>query len=96
MYFIIHAIDVDDALPRRLANYGAHKAYLEQTNREGKVHIVMSGPLVQDDGETMRGSFFLLEAENRQRVQAFHEADPFKHAGIWAQVSISAFLRRQG
>lgn len=96
MHFIIHAIDHESALPVRLAHYVAHKAYLEQTDAAGTVKIVMSGPLVQDDGQTMLGSMFLLEAPDRQAVQAFHDADPFKQAGVWREVSISAFLRRRG
>ena len=58
MLFIIHAVDRTDALATRLENYDAHKAFLSDTSRFG-VKIVMSGPLVADDGKTMIGSFFL-------------------------------------
>ena len=44
-----------------LHNYDAHKAFLSDTSRFG-VKIVMSGPLVSDDGQTMIGSLFLIEA----------------------------------
>jgi uncharacterized protein len=96
MLFVLHATDHAGALPKRLAHYEAHKAYLEAADAAGPVRIVMSGPLVEDDGSTMRGSMFLLDAPSREAVLAFHEADPFKAAGLWAQVSISAFLRRRG
>ena len=43
MLFAIHALDRDGALPTRLANYDAHKAFLADTSRFG-VTIVMSGP----------------------------------------------------
>jgi hypothetical protein len=95
MLFAIHAIDRADALPTRLANYGAHKAFLADTSRFG-VKIVMSGPLVADDGEKMIGSLFLLEAPDRAAVETFNRADPFAAAGIWERVSITGFLRRQG
>jgi uncharacterized protein len=95
MLFIIHAVDRTDALPTRLANYEAHKAFLSDTSRFG-VGIVMSGPLVADDGKTMIGSLFLVEAPSRTEVEAFHGADPFFTAGIWEKVTITGFLRRQG
>jgi uncharacterized protein len=95
MLFIIHAVDRPDALPTRLENYDAHKAFLSDTSRFG-VRIVMSGPLVADDGTTMIGSFFLAEAPGRAEVEAFNQADPFFAAKIWKTVTVSAFLRRQG
>jgi uncharacterized protein YciI len=95
MLFAIHALDKPGALPTRLAHYDAHKAFLSDTSAYG-VKIVMSGPLVADDGETMIGSLFLVEAENRAAVEAFNRADPFHAAGNWEKVTITAFLRRQG
>lgn len=90
MHFIVHCVDHDDALPTRLANYEAHKAYLAQAT----VKTLVSGPLTADDGETMKGSCFLLEANNKVEVMAFHQNDPFYHAGVWRAVSIHPFLKR--
>ena len=95
MLFAIHALDRAGALPARLANYDAHKAFLSDTTRFG-VKIVMSGPLVSDDGERMIGSLFLIEAPGRSDVEAFNRADPFAAADIWDKVTITGFLRRQG
>ena len=95
MLFAIHAVDRAGALPTRLANYDAHKAFLGDTSRFG-VEVVMSGPLVADDGATMIGSLFLIEAPSRAEVGAFNRADPFAAAGIWEKVTITGFLRRQG
>lgn len=90
MHYIIHCLDKPDALETRLANYDAHKAYLAKA----PVKIVISGPLVADDGETMIGSCFLVESGSKQDVQAFHDADPFKAAGVWEHVHIHPFLKR--
>jgi len=95
MLFAIHALDRSGALPTRLANYDAHKAFLSDTSRYG-VKIVMSGPLVADDGQAMIGSLFLIEAPSRAEVEAFNRADPFAKAGIWETISVTGFLRRQG
>jgi uncharacterized protein YciI len=95
MLFTIHALDKAGALPVRLATYDAHRAYLNEA--DGKpVKIVMSGPLVEDDGETAKGSFFLVDATDRAAVESFNKADPFHKAGIWDNVRIVAFLRRRG
>lgn len=56
----------------------------------------MSGPLVSDDGQTMIGSLFLIEAPSHAEVEAFNGADPFAAASIWEKVSITGFSRRQG
>ena len=82
MLFAIHALDFTGVLPVRLADYDAHKAFLSDTVRFG-VKIVISGPLVSDDGEKMIGSLFLVEAPDRDEVEAFNRADPFTEAGIW-------------
>jgi len=79
MLFVIHALDKPGALEARLANYEAHKAFLSDTGAYG-LHIVMSGPLTADDGTTMIGSLFLVEAESRAAVERFNSADPFCHA----------------
>lgn len=90
MHYVIHCLDREGALESRLAHYEAHKAYLAQA----PLRILVSGPLLADDEETMIGSCFLLEAGSLAEVQAFHDADPFKAAGIWDRVSIRPFLKR--
>jgi uncharacterized protein YciI len=95
MFFALHAFDKNGALETRLANYESHKAFLADTSRHG-VSMIMSGPLVADDGKTMIGSLMILEAPDRTAVEAFNRADPFYAAGIWERVDITAFVKRQG
>jgi uncharacterized protein YciI len=90
MHYIIHCLDRPGLLQTRLATYDKHKAYLAQAS----IRIVISGPLVADDGETMIGSCFLVQAGSKDDVLAFHNADPFKAAGVWGQVHIAPFLKR--
>jgi uncharacterized protein YciI len=42
----------------------------------------------------MIGSCFLVQAASKDDVLAFHNADPFKAAGVWGQVHIAPFLKR--
>jgi uncharacterized protein YciI len=90
MLFAVHCLDYPDALPRRLANYDAHKSYLAQ----GSVKTIISGPLVAADGETMIGSLFVFSAENIEDVKAFNGNDPFRAANVWQSVSINPFIMR--
>jgi uncharacterized protein YciI len=90
MHFIVHALDKAGAVDQRLAMYDAHKAYLANA----PIRIVISGPLLADDNETMIGSLFLFEAESKEAVVAFNAEDPFAKAGIWSQVSIHPFNKR--
>jgi uncharacterized protein YciI len=91
--FAVHAIDKPGALKLRLELYAAHRAYLE--NGERDVKVVMSGPLQSDDGEVMVGSFFLIEAPDRETVTAFTKADPFSN-GVWEEIHTTRFHRRIG
>lgn len=95
MLFVIHALDRDGALPTRLAHYDAHKAYLAAAEGNG-IRTLMSGPLVHDDGQTMKGSLFVVEAADRAAVESFNRQDPFRLAGVWATVNIDAYLKRVG
>jgi uncharacterized protein YciI len=56
----------------------------------------MSGPLMDDAGEKMNGSFFLVEAESRGEVESFNRNDPFFDLGLWSAVHIHRFYKRVG
>jgi uncharacterized protein len=92
MHFVIHCLDRSDALPTRLAHYDEHKAYLAAP----PLRIVVCGPLLADDGETMIGSLFVVDADDRAAVDKFHRNDPFFAAGVWDEdtVGIHPFRMR--
>ncbi len=90
MHYIVHCLDYEGNVQKRLDHYEAHKAYLA-TN---PIKTLISGPLLADDEETMIGSCFLVEADNMDAVMKFHENDPFHAAGLWEKVSIRPFNKR--
>ena len=90
MHYIIHCLDKPNSVAKRLENYEAHKAYLSSA----EIKMIISGPLLADDEETMIGSCFLIEADSLQEVEAFNRADPFYKADLWAQISIRPFNKR--
>lgn len=93
MHYIVHALDKPRALPRRLDVIEAHRAWLQQP-RDG-IRILISGPLTEEDGETMKGSLFLFEADSRATVEAMLAGDPLARAGVWERVDITRFWMRQ-
>ena len=90
MHYVVHCLDHDGAVEKRLSHYEAHKAYLAAAT----VKTVISGPLLADDETTMIGSCFVIEANTLAEVQAFNAADPFAKAGLWKTVSIRPFSKR--
>lgn len=90
MHFVVHCLDHEGAVDKRLANYDAHKAYLST----GKTKTVISGPLLADDNETMIGSLFVFEADTKEEIVEFNSADPFTKAGVWKTVNIHPFNKR--
>lgn len=93
--FAVHALDKPGALARRLEHYTAHRNFIE-TDQSYGVSVVISGPLQSDDGDTMIGSLFVIDAPSRAEVEAFNQADPFLKEGIWGDVVITRFHKRRG
>lgn len=91
MHFVVHALDRPGALPRRLEVVAAHRAYLQTAE---PLNILISGPLTEDDGTTMKGSFFLIDARDRATVEDFFAQDPLAKADIWQSLQITAFNLR--
>lgn len=90
MHFVIRCLDKPDALETRLATMQAHKDYIA-TN---PIKVLLSGPLTRDDGETVIGSFFLVEAADRAEVERFQRDDPLYQASIWQSIEVDAFAKR--
>ncbi|CTQ69525.1 YciI family protein [Roseibium alexandrii] len=95
MQFVVYAIDKPDALRLRLEVLEAHRHFLGTEPERYGVKVLLSGPLTEDDGSTMRGSFFLLEADNREKIKDMFANDPLQAAGVWAEQQISAVTVRQ-
>ena len=67
MIWIIVCKDKADALKRRMAVIDEHRKYLS-TN---PIKTLVSGPLTDLDGETMNGSFFMVEEMKFQKFIHF-------------------------
>ncbi len=90
MLFTIHCIDKPGMVETRKEIMPAHVEYLGTK----PIKLVMSGPLVSDDAETIVGSFYIVEAEDRAAVETFQRNDPLVKAEIWDTVDVRAFIMR--
>ena len=95
MQFVLKAFDKPDALPRRMAVIAEHRAFLDAAPAKHGVRVLLSGPLMDEAGDTMVGSFFLLEEEARADIEAMFEGDPLKNADVWREVHLTPVAIRQ-
>jgi uncharacterized protein YciI len=92
--YAIMAFDAPDGREKRERQYPAHRAHVSNADAYGVI-IVLSGPLLEEDGVTPLGSLFILEAESRSAVEEFHRQDPFTIHGVWAERRISGFAYKR-
>ena len=88
MQFVVYCLDKPNSLDLRMATRTAHLAYLE-TN---PIEIVIAGPLLDANGG-MKGSMFIVEANDLAEVQRFSAADPYRKAGLFQRVEIDGFRK---
>ena len=90
MLFVIFCIDKPGMAETRAAAMPAHVEYLNGAPFKN----VMSGPLTSDDGETIVGSLYVVDAEHRGVIDKMFEEDPLCQADIWQSVEVRAFNKR--
>lgn len=69
----------------RAAALDPHLEYLRASSNR----IRFSGPLIDDDGETPRGSLTLLDAPDRAAAEAWLADEPFNKAGAFGEVTFT-------
>lgn len=82
MLFVVIATDKPDALALRMATREAHFAYARET---GVIRI--GGPFLDENGD-MRGSLIIFEATDLESARAWHAADPYVKAGLFAHSEV--------
>ena len=92
MLYALHMIDKPGVLEKRMSVLPAHQEYL----RNAPIEVVMSGPLLSQDGESIVGSLYLVEVADRADIDTFLDQDPLANAGVWERIDINRFHRRVG
>ena len=89
MLFAIYCLDKTGHQQIRADTRPAHLEYLK--GRLG--HIVLAGPLLDDAGEAMIGSLFIVDFPDRAGADAFAAGDPYGKAGLFASVRITPWRK---
>lgn len=94
MLYAIIATDVAGSLENRLAARPAHLARLEQLKAEGRIVLAGPHPAVDsnDPGSAgFTGSLIVAEFESLEAAKAWVDADPYRAAGVYAEVVVKPF-----
>jgi len=81
--YLIMAFDKPDSEALRLETRPAHVEYVL-----GQGGMLLGGPFMSDDGETMTGSMLILDTTQRSVAETFVENDPYYKAGLFDKVEI--------
>ena len=96
MLYAIIARDITASQERRLAARPAHLARLELLKDEG--HLILAGPHPAIDSPDpgaagFTGSLIVAEFESLAAAQAWADADPYRAAGVYAEVVVKPFKK---
>lgn len=96
MLYAIMATDVANSLESRLAARPAHLARLEQLKTEGR--LILAGPHSAIDSNDpgpagFSGSLIVAEFESLRAAEQWANADPYRAAGVYANVVVKPFKR---
>jgi uncharacterized protein YciI len=84
MLFAVTCLDKPGHAHVRAENRSAHLAFLGEHADAVKI----AGPLLEDDGDGMVGSLLIIEAPDRDTLEALLARDPYAEAGLFAGVDI--------
>lgn len=94
MYYAIFSEDVPDSLPLRQRARPDHIARLEALRAEGRLlvagpHPAVDSPTPGDAGFT--GSLIIAEFDSLEQARAWANADPYRAAGVYADVVVKPY-----
>lgn len=89
MLFAIACVDKPDSLDLRMATRADHLDYIKGFSD----NIVMVGPTLSDDGETMTGSLLIMDFPDKAAAEAYAAGDPYNKAGLFESVSIKRWKK---
>ncbi|SEA10533.1 hypothetical protein SAMN05660964_00919 [Thiothrix caldifontis] len=96
MLYVIIGEDVENSLAQRLAARPAHLERLHALRDAG--HLLVAGPNPaidsNDPGEAgFSGSVIIAEFDSLEAAQRWADADPYKAAGVYQQVTVKPFKK---
>jgi uncharacterized protein YciI len=94
MWYAITGIDVENSLDKRKAARPAHMARLQKLLEDGR--LLLAGPFPAIDAEDpgpagFSGSLIIAEFEDLETAKAWADADPYRAAGVYREVTVRPF-----
>ena len=89
MHFMIYCLDKPNHLALRMEHRPAHLKHLESVTKE----LMLAGPLLTDDGQTLIGTLLIADFPSRQEAEAFSANDPYRKAGVFGSVTITPWRK---
>ena len=89
MLFSLICIDRTDAGNLRAETRATHLEYLKSVGDK----IVFAGPMMNDAGNGIVGSNFLLSMDSPLDVEAFAKKDPYALAGLFSSADIRPTMK---
>ena len=96
MLYAIIAKDNENSLEKRLATRPAHLERLNALLDQGRLILAGPHPAIdsEDPGEAgFSGSLVVAEFESLEDAQAWANDDPYKHAGVYGNVTVKPFKK---
>jgi len=82
MHFVAICEDKPNSVTLRMDTRPTHLDYLKT------VPIRIAGPFLAEDGETMVGTLYVIEADSLEEAKAIVDKDPFMKVGLFSSVTI--------
>ena len=96
MLYAIIAQDTENSLQQRLETRPAHLERLTALQNEGRLILAGPHPAIdsEDPGEAgFSGSLVVAEFESLEEAQSWANDDPYKHAGVYGDVTVKPFKK---
>ena len=89
MQFAVYCLDKAGHAQVRTDNRPAHVDFLTRHND----HIILAGPMLSDDGQTMIGSLLVMDFADRATLDRFLAEDPYAKASLFQSVAVKPFRK---
>jgi len=96
MWYMIYAQDIENSLELRKKARPAHLARLQELTDQGRLLIAGPNPAIdsEDPGEAgFTGSLVVANFDDLAQAQAWADADPYVHAGIYQHVIVKPYKK---
>ena len=94
MLYAIISQDIPSSLPLRKEARPAHLKRLQQLRDEGRLTLAGPHPGIDADDPGpagFTGSLVVAQFNSLEEAQAWADADPYSHAGVYADVVVKPF-----